>query len=412
MPLAFAMVWRAAAGLCLCVILNAASDRPELLASDVINAADHSGGKVAPGEIVVLFPSNAGPAVLAGTYAAANGKVTTRLGQTRVLFDGIEAPMAYSMKGQVGAVVPYEIADRKTTDVVVEYEGVRSAPVTLPVVKSAPAVFTLDLSGKGQAAMLNDTGCCNSARNPATRGAIATLYATGEGQTRPLGISGIVSKYPRISDYPVPQLPVKVMVGGESAEIVYAGEAPNAVAGLFQVNFRVPRGALVGDAVPLVLKIGNSRSADGITMAIRSAVQQVLVVDEEPSLRKRLGRMLAGAGYAVCTAGDGGEAMRQAEAHPLDLVIWSLAMPEEERLDAIRAIQAQRPRLKIIALAGTRGPATLRAADLLGAQTVLTKTMPVGSVLRRVREALRVRPVEYSAREEVQQMPLNGPIQR
>jgi len=412
MPRAFAMAWRAAPWLCLYVALKAAPEQPTFTERDVVNAADHSSGKVAPGEIVVLFPSNAGPAKQAGATANSEGRVPTSLGDTRVLFDGIAAPMAYSVKGQVAAVVPYEIANRKTTDIVVEYEGVRSPPVTLRVVDSVPAVFTLDLSGKGQAALLNQTGCCNSARNPATRGTIATLYATGEGQTRPPGISGNVSAYPRIADYPVPRLPVTVTVGGMPAEITYAGEAPHAVAGLLQVNFRVPRRAPLGDAVPLVLKIGNSRSADGITIAVRSAVQRVLVVDGQPGLRKWLDGVLAGAGYAVSTARSGREALRQADRHPIDLVIWSLAMPAEERLEAIHAIEAQRPQLKMIAIAGTLGPATLKAADLLGAQAVVTKTMARGSVLRRVREALRARPVTYSVSEETLPTPLNRSVNR
>ncbi len=324
------------------------------------------------------------------------------LGETRVLFDGIAAPMTYSLRGQAGAVVPYEIANRKTTEVVVEYQGARSAPVTLAVVDSVPAVFTLDLSGQGQAAILNETGCCNSARNPATRGTVASLYATGEGQTRPLGISGNLSVYRKTSDYPVPQLPVQVTVGGERAEILYAGEAPHAVAGLLQVNFRVPPRAPLGDAVPIVLKIGNSQSADGITMAVRSAVRRVLIIDTESAVRKRLSRVLRSAGFDVVTASDG----------RVDLVIVSLTMPEEERREAIGAIEAQWPQVRMIAMAGTLGPATLRAADLLGAQAVITRTMASKSVLRHVREALRARPVAYSAGEEVQPVPLNRPIQR
>jgi len=407
MPYVFAKAWIWM--LCLTAVLTGASDGPALLGRDVVNAADHSGGKVAPGEIVVLFPSNAGPAILAGASANSEGKVPTLLGETRVLFDGIAAPMAYSVRGQVGAVVPYEIAKRKTTEVVVEYQGARSPPVRLEVVDSAPALFTLDLSGKGQAAILNETGCCNSARNPATRGTLASLYATGEGQTKPVGISGNVSAYPKTADYPAPQLPVQVTVGGQPAEIVYAGAAPHAVAGLLQVNFRVPPHAPLGDAVPIVLKIGNSQSADGITMAVRSAVERVLVIDRQPAIRNRLRRVLAGAGYEVLAAEDGQEGLRQADEHPVDLIVLSLAMPDRESLGAI---QARRPQLKIIAMAETLGPATLRAADLLGAQGVLTKAMTSQAVLRRVREALRVKPVAYSAGEQAQPIPLNRPIQR
>jgi uncharacterized protein (TIGR03437 family) len=389
MPYALVKVW--ISWLWLCVVLpGVAAETPELSERDVINAADHSSGKVSPGEIVTLFPSNVGPEVLAGTYSGADGRVITLLGETRVLFDGIAAPMSYSVRGQVGAVVPYEIANRKTTEVVVEYQGVRSAAVTLPVVDRAPALFTLDLSGSGQAAILNNTGCCNSARNPAKRGTIAVLYATGEGQTIPRGISGSVSVHAKYADYPTPQSPVKVTVGGIPAEIVFAGEAPHAIAGLLQVNFRVPVRAPVGDAVPVVLSIGNSRTKEGVTMAVRSAGQSVLVIDDETALRKRLARVLKRAGYEVVTAENDEEALRQAKERSIDLVMASLTDPAHG-VEAIRTMQAEQPRLKLIAIAGTLGPATLRTADLLGAQAVLMNPMPATTVLRRVREVLRSR---------------------
>jgi uncharacterized protein (TIGR03437 family) len=249
---------------------------------------------VAPGDIVVLYPKNAGPAVLAGAQLGDDHRVTTSLGDTRVLFDGIPAPMAYSVNGEIGAVVPYGIS-KSTTEVVVEYQGVRSPPVTLKVVESAPALFTLDSSGKGQAAMLNEMGCCNSAHDPEARGSIAVLYATGAGQTVPGSIDGEISSRPHTADYPRPDQRVQVTVGGEPAEITYAGAAPNAVAGLLQVNFRVPATAPIGDAVPLVLTVGGHRSPDAVTMAVRSARKLVLVIDPESSNRDWLSKVLTAA---------------------------------------------------------------------------------------------------------------------
>jgi uncharacterized protein (TIGR03437 family) len=81
------------------MVLHAASEGPALSASDVVNAADHSAGRVAPGEIVVLYPRNAGPAVLAGAQLDSDGRAATMLGDTRVWFDGIAAPMVYSVTG-------------------------------------------------------------------------------------------------------------------------------------------------------------------------------------------------------------------------------------------------------------------------------------------------------------------------
>ena len=67
-----------------CMSAAWAADEPLRL----VNAADHTGGKVSPGEIVVLYPSNVGPAALAGAQLDEAGKVTTLLGDTRVWFDG------------------------------------------------------------------------------------------------------------------------------------------------------------------------------------------------------------------------------------------------------------------------------------------------------------------------------------
>ena len=384
---------------CLCAVLKAA-DAPRLSARDVQNAADHSGGRVSPGEIVVLYPSNAGPATLAGAGLDADGRVTTSIGETRVLFDGIAAPMIYTVHGKVSAIVPYEVANRSATEVVVEYQGVRSAPVTLPVVDSAPAVFTVGASGTGQASMLNETGCCNSAGNPAARGAIAVIYATGEGETTPPSIDGSISAYPRIADYPVPKLPVRVTVGGEAAEIVYAGETPHMAKGFLQVNFRVPAKAPIGDAVPLVLTVGGSRSTDGVTMAVRPAVQQILAIEPDPAIRTSLRKILTGAGYDVFTASNDRQALAQASQHPIDLVVTNLAMPMEERLATIRKIREQRKLLKLVVTAHALGPRTLRAADLLDAQALLTTPLTSKLAIDCVRELLRSRPPPYERAQE------------
>jgi uncharacterized protein (TIGR03437 family) len=378
------------AAILLCFGLAAFADnRPEFSSKDVVRSADRSAGGIAPGEIVTLFVSNAGPDVLAEAKRNAAGQVATELGDTRVWFDDIAAPLVYSVKGEVSAVVPYELAGKSTTQIVVEYRGVRSSPVTLPVIGSAPALFTLDSSGRGQAAMLNETGCCNSARNPAPRGSVAVLYATGEGQTKPAGKTGFISSYSRFDQYPVPRDKVRVLLGGVSAEILYAGAAPHAVSGLLQVNFRVPAKAPLGDAVPLQLLIGGVASPQGLTMAVRSPVQRILLMDESNRLR----RMLSGAGYEVMVARTPFEARVKAHENPIDLVITSLAMQSEE----IAFMRVAHPQLKIIATARSMDPETLRIADLLNSQAMLTDTMTTGSILQRVQNILRRRPATYVA---------------
>ena len=159
-----------------------------------MNAANYRGGSLVPGEVGVVYLFNAGPPTMMPWGRDGNLTTTFSMGETRVLFDNKPAPIFYSMRGHIRTVVPYELAGKKTAEVAVEYQGQRSAPVTLPVVESAPALFTLDASGKGQAAMLNDTGCCNSVRIrrcaaspcPYTPLARAVCLRDGSRETSPL----------------------------------------------------------------------------------------------------------------------------------------------------------------------------------------------------------------------------------
>jgi uncharacterized protein (TIGR03437 family) len=57
-------------------------------------------------------------------------------------------------------------------------------------------------------------------------------------------------------------------VGILPAEVVFAGAAPQAVAGLFQVNVRIPADAPTGD-VPIMLTVGNVNSQTGATVAVK-----------------------------------------------------------------------------------------------------------------------------------------------
>lgn len=365
-----------------------------LFAADpfLVRAPDHVAGPVSPGEIVILHPREAGPTVLIGAQLDPAGNVTTSLGGTRVLFDGVPAPLAYAVSGDIMAIVPYEIAGHSSTQVVVEYQGVPSPAVTLDVVESAPALFTLDSTGHGQAAMLNELGCCNSARNPAKRGSLATLYATGEGQTIPSGITGAVSFYNRPAEYPVPRLPVRVTVGGEPAEIVWQGEAPHAVTGLFQVNFRVPANAPLGDAVPVTLTVGDASSPLGVTMAVRPAASRVLLIDPDPITRDWFQRNLAKAGYEVAVSRTAAEVDRQSRA-PVDLLILSLAIPAQDRLVLLHSLQSGRPQFAVAAIgtAAWLSPATLKAADTFNAQAVFMKPLLPKPILTRIRELLHPR---------------------
>lgn len=235
-----------------------------LAAPSVTSAASFQSGAVAPGEVVTLFGGGMGPVTAVGAQLDALGNLASSLAGTQVVFDGIAAPLVYVSSKQVSAIVPYEVAKQKTTQMLVLAGGQASAPVTLNVALAVPALFTADTSGSGQAAALNQDNSYNSAKNPAAAGSVVTLFATGEGQTSPAGTDGLIAN----STYPAPVAPVTVTIGGVAAEVLYAGAAPQETAGVLQVNVRIPAGVAHG-ANAVVLTVGGISGRAGVTVAVQ-----------------------------------------------------------------------------------------------------------------------------------------------
>jgi uncharacterized protein (TIGR03437 family) len=211
---------------------------------------------------VTIFGNNLGPTTLAGPMLDSNGLVSTQIGSTQVLFDGVPAPMIYAWANQTSAIVPYEV--QGSTNVMVSYNGQTSAPVTLPVAPSIPGLFSANNSGQGPGAFLNSDESLNSPANPAAKGSIVVLYATGEGATSPPGVDGKLAVPP----YTVPLLPLSVTIDSIAAEIEYKGGAPEEVAGVMQINVKVPAEVHSG-SVPVSLTVGNAKSQSLVTLAVK-----------------------------------------------------------------------------------------------------------------------------------------------
>lgn len=248
------------------VVAPAAGPVPVAPAAGVVNAASELAGPVAPGEIVTIYGTGIGPALLAGAQVSPLYFFETYTSETTVTFDGIPAPLIYCSAGQTAAIVPYSVAGQASTQMVVTYQGRSSAPVTVPVALSAPGLFSENASGTGNGAILNSDLSLNTPSNPAPSGSIIVLYGTGEGQTDPAGVDGRIA----LTVYPKPLLPVKVTIGGIDATsgVLYAGAAPYLVAGAFQLNVTIPAGAGTG-AVPVVVSFGSSSSQPGLTVSVK-----------------------------------------------------------------------------------------------------------------------------------------------
>ena len=225
------------------------------------NAASNLPGAIAPGEIVALFGTGLGPSTPVQATTGASGSFGNLLAGVSVTFNGIPAPVLYASAKQVTAIVPYGVTGQ-TVQVALTYQSLVPLSVSLPLAAAAPALFTADESGSGQALAFNADGSRNDAAHPAAPGSVVTLYATGEGQTSPPGIDGKLGTEP----LPKPVQPVTITIAGQTATPVSFAGVAGSVAGLMQVRARVPEiGA--SSAVPVALNVGVLTSPN-VTIAV------------------------------------------------------------------------------------------------------------------------------------------------
>ncbi len=231
----------------------------------LVNAASFGRkDRVVPGEIVSLFGSTLGPRDGVGLQLDPNGRVATSLAGTRLLFNSVPSPLLYVSDRQINAVVPFELPVGKTAWAEVEAGGQKSAPLYVDVESVAPELFTVAGSPTGQVAALNQDGTLNSPENPALQGSTISLFATGGGAFDPPLANGQLG--------PVPPsllaLPVYASFAGSSGEVLFAGSAPGLVAGVVQVNVRLPASLPAGSNIGVGLTIGSASSSGG-SIAVR-----------------------------------------------------------------------------------------------------------------------------------------------
>jgi uncharacterized protein (TIGR03437 family) len=185
----------------------------------VVNAASLAAGPVAPGSLISIFGVG-----LTGAL---------------VLFDGAAVPPLLASDTQINVQVPL------TASGAFEVESGTAALDNKPltIVPCAPGVFT-GPGGTGPVVASNQDGSVNSPSNPAPQGTVVTFYATGVGQG-----------------------PVTVSVGGSSAPVLFAGNAPGFV-GITQINAQLPTGIATG-TVPLAIQAGGVSSQSGVTIAVQ-----------------------------------------------------------------------------------------------------------------------------------------------
>ncbi len=192
----------------------------------VLNGASFQDAAVAPGQMVRIFGRNFGD-------------------DAAVSFDG-QAARVLSVTGtEIAAIVPEGVTPDQSTQVQVISGGNLSNTQEVAVSRARPALFASNPSGSGLAAAQNPDGSLITGENPAEKGSIITLYATGLG----LDTSSL-----------------KVAINGLPTQIVSVTATEE---GLSQIRVVVPVELSFDKQVPVSLQVGNEPSQMGVSLAIK-----------------------------------------------------------------------------------------------------------------------------------------------
>jgi DNA-binding response OmpR family regulator len=115
--------------------------------------------------------------------------------------------------------------------------------------------------------------------------------------------------------------------------------------------------------------------------------KQILVVDDDPSVRTMLKRVLAGAGYRVRSAANGAAALQAAKTAPPDLVLLDLKLPEENGWDVFGRLTRKWPLLPVVII--TSRSNQLFTALAAGVGALLEKPLHIPKTLQTVSHLLR-----------------------
>lgn len=118
------------------------------------------------------------------------------------------------------------------------------------------------------------------------------------------------------------------------------------------------------------------------------AAYAILIVDDEPQLRKLLRATLAAEGFRIIEADTARRAMIEAKSHKPDLVLLDLGLPDADGRTVIEDIRAWSSMPIVILSARTDEQRKIEALDA-GADDYVTKPFAIGELLARVRATLR-----------------------
>ncbi len=227
------------------------------------NATFSSDEDIAQGTIVALFGEQL---TYADPVSATALPLPQTLGGSRVLVNGIPAPVYYTQFDQINFQIPYDAALGLGT-VLVERNGQAGNQVSIRISARAPKLLRLGIGEYGilvnqdQSFPIPVTPGINS--RPARVGDVLTMYALGLGPTVPAVVSGAASPINPLANVVTPST-VTFGAGtiGRPADPVkpqFIGLTPNFV-GLYQINVAVPADSPKGNRIGVELNFGQLTS--------------------------------------------------------------------------------------------------------------------------------------------------------
>ncbi len=233
-------------------VSTAAANTPRINTNGVVSLASYL-TPVAPGGLISIFGQ-----ALAANATYSTTVLPTILGGVCVTLNNVAIPLSLTSASQINAQIPVTQAAGRVPLIVRSVTNqTESTSITVTVTKYAPAVF---VSGS-QAAVFHDDGSYVTSDNPTTRDQNLIMYATGFGVTHG---AAVASGTPAPSGTLAVTDPVSVYFGdpsySQSAIIVASSAMAPGMIGVVQLNLTVPGTHMKGDALPIVLKIGNVTS--------------------------------------------------------------------------------------------------------------------------------------------------------
>ncbi len=124
---------------------------------------------------------------------------------------------------------------------------------------------------------------------------------------------------------------------------------------------------------------------------------RVLVVDDEPSAREILEKILTQRGYAVDVAEDGATALTKLESTLPDVIVADLHMPQMDGLELMRSVKARNRTLPVIVVTSSTDLDAAISAMREGASDYLTKPVNIDALLVAIERALETRDLRMEA---------------